>query len=195
VIGATALEHLRELVSYCEPACLDRNPIQTYEALVSGERLAYCPFAYGYSNYARANYADHILRFGGLIQFNGAPLRSMLGGTGLAISRSCRKLDVARAYAEYVASPACQRGPYVVAGGQPGHRSAWLDDTANAMTGNFFRDTLPTLDAAFLRPRYHGYMHFQNQAALVVHRYLREGGDPCTAVAELDGLYRQSLTR
>ena len=191
-IGAAALEHLHELVSYCEPACQDRNPIQTYEALASSSRAAYCPFAYGYTNYARAGYADHMLRFGGLIQFSGAPLRSTLGGTGLAISRSCRQPEVALAYAQYVASPACQRGLYVAAGGQPGHRSAWLDDTTNAMTGNFFRDTLPTLDAAFLRPRYNGYMHFQDQAGLVVHRYLREGGDPRAAVAELDGLYRQS---
>jgi multiple sugar transport system substrate-binding protein len=48
-IGAAALEHLRELVSYCEPACCDRNPIQTYETLVSSDQLAYCPFAYGYT--------------------------------------------------------------------------------------------------------------------------------------------------
>jgi multiple sugar transport system substrate-binding protein len=192
-IGAAALEHLREVVSYCEPACLDRNPIQTYEALASGSRVAYCPFAYGYTNYSRSGYASHILRFGGLIQFNGAPLRSTLGGTGLAISRSCRQPEVALAYAQYVASPACQRGLYVAAGGQPGHRSAWLDDTANATTGNFFRDTLPTLDGAFLRPRYQGYMHFQDQAGLVVHRYLHEGGDPRTAVAELDRLYHHSL--
>jgi len=194
-IGAAALEHLRELVSYCDPACLDRNPIQTYEALASGSRVAYCPFAYGYTNYARPGYASHILRFGGLIQFNGAPLRSTLGGTGLAISRACRQPEVALAYAQYVASPACQPRLYIAAGGQPGHRSAWLDDTTNAMTGNFFRDTLPTLDGAFLRPRYHGYMHFQDQAGLVVHGYLRKGGDPRMAVAELDGLYRQSLTR
>jgi multiple sugar transport system substrate-binding protein len=194
-IGATALEHLRELLSYCEPACLDRNPIQTYEALASGSRVAYCPFAYGYTNYARAGYASHILRFGGLIQFNGAPLSSTLGGTGLAISRTCRQPEVALAYAQYVASPACQRGLYVAAGGQPGHRSAWLDDAANATTGNFFRDTLPTMDAAFLRPRYNGYMHFQDHAGAVIHRYLREGGGPRAAVAEMDRLYHHSLTR
>jgi multiple sugar transport system substrate-binding protein len=192
-IGTTALEHLRELVRCCEPACLDRNPIQTYEALASGDRVAYCPFAYGYTNYARAGYASHILRFGGLIRFNGAPLRSTLGGTGLAISRSCRQPEVALAYAQYVASAACQRGLYVAAGGQPGHRSAWLDETANAITNDFFRDTLPTMAAAFLRPRYNGYMHFQDQAGPVVHRYLREGGDPRTAVAEIDALYRRSL--
>jgi multiple sugar transport system substrate-binding protein len=194
-IGASALEHLRELVSYCEPACLGRNPIQTYEMLASGRQMSYCPFAYGYTNYARAGYASHVLRFGGLIQFNGVPLRSTLGGAGLAISGSCRQLEVAVAYTQYVASPACQRGLYVASGGQPGHRSVWLDDLANAITGNFFRDTLPTLDAAFLRPRYHGYIHFQHQAGLVVQRYLREGGDARAAVAKLDRLYHQSLTR
>jgi multiple sugar transport system substrate-binding protein len=190
--GAAALDHLRELVSYCDPACFERNPILIYEALASGDELAYCPFAYGYTNYARAGYADHVLRFGGLVRLNGAPLRSTLGGTGLAISRACGHPEVALAYAQYVASPACQRGLYFGAGGQPAHRSAWESDTANSATGNFFRDTLPTLDAAFLRPRYNGYMHFQDQAGRVVQRYLRHGGDARAAVAALDELYRHS---
>jgi multiple sugar transport system substrate-binding protein len=194
-LGAAALEHLRELVTCCDPACLERNPILTYEALAAGDEVAYCPFAYGYTNYARAGYAGHVLRFGGLVRFNGAPLRSTLGGTGLAISRSCRHIEVALAYAQYVASPACQRALYFAAGGQPGHRSVWQDAAANASTGNFFRDTLPTLDAAFLRPRYNGYMYFQDRAGPVVHSHLRYGGDPRAAVAELDQLYRYSLTR
>jgi multiple sugar transport system substrate-binding protein len=192
-VGARALEQLRELLSYCDPACFARNPILTYEALSSGGKLAYCPFAYGYTNYARPGYADHVLRFGELVRFDGAPLRSTLGGTGLAISRACRHPELALAYAQYVASPSCQRGLYFSAGGQPGHRGAWADTAANDATGGFFRDTLPTLDAAFLRPRYNGYMHFQDQAAPLVRRYLRLGGDARATMAELDQLYRQSL--
>lgn len=89
-IGVAALEHLHELVSLCDRACLARNPIQTYEALVSGDDLVYCPFAYGYSNYARADYAPNILCFGGLVMWGGRRLRSTLGGTGLAVSQHCK---------------------------------------------------------------------------------------------------------
>jgi len=54
-VGLAALALLKELVSLCGQQCLRRNPITTYEALVRGE-AAYCPFAYGYSNYAREGY-------------------------------------------------------------------------------------------------------------------------------------------
>lgn len=190
--GVAALEALRELVARCEPACLERNPIRTYEAMLARDDLVYCPFAYGYSTYAQTAYAPTPLRFGGLVALDGRRLRSTLGGTGLAISRRCRDLDLALAYAQFVASPACQRGLYALAGGQPGHRAAWLDPEVNARAGDFYRDTLPTLDEAYLRPRYDGYIPFQDRAGEVVHAYLRDGGDPRQTLAEINRLYRES---
>ena len=194
-VGVTALEMLRELVNLCTPACLLRNPIAIYEALVGGDDLAYCPFAYGYSNYARAEYTTRPLRFGGLVSLGGRPLRSTLGGTGLAISAGCQHVQAALEYAQFVASPACQRGMYALCGGQPGHRQAWLDSALNQVCGNFFLDTLPTLEAAYLRPRYLGYIPFQDHAGPVIQRYLREGGDARAVMNEIDELYRQSMTR
>jgi multiple sugar transport system substrate-binding protein len=192
-VGVAALDMLRELVGLCAPACLGRNPIATYEALVGGDELVYCPFAYGYSNYARAEYTARPLRFGGLVRLNGRPLRSTLGGTGLAISARCRDMGPALEYAQFVTSPNCQRGMYATSGGQPGHRQAWLDPALNQACGNFFLDTLPTLDAAYLRPRYLGYIPFQDHAGPIVQRYLRDGGDARAALAEIDGLYRLSV--
>ncbi|HWQ15275.1 MAG TPA: extracellular solute-binding protein [Roseiflexaceae bacterium] len=192
-VVAGALETLRELLGLCDPACLQRNPIRTYEALAEGDGLAYCPFAYGYSNYARPGYARHTLRFGGLVTFGGRRLRSTLGGTGLAVSASCAHPEAALAYARYVASPETQRGLYVQSGGQPGHRAAWEDEAANALCGGFFRATLQTLDEAFLRPRFNGYDAFQDRAADLVHAYLRDGGDARGVAAALDALYRDSM--
>ena len=191
-VGNAALASLRELASLCDPACLERNPIRTYEAMVGGDKVAYCPFAYGYANYARADYAPRPLRFAGLVTLDGRPLRSTLGGTGLAISRRCRDLASAAAYLQSVADPAVQRGLYVAAGGQPGHRIAWVDPEVNQKCGAFFLDTLPTLDTAYLRPRYDGYIPFQDRAGEVVHAYLRDGGDTQSVLASLDLLYRAS---
>jgi multiple sugar transport system substrate-binding protein len=193
-VGLGALQLLQELLSLCSGDCLRRNPINTYEALVRGD-AAFCPFAYGYSNYAREGYAAHTLRFGGLVRLGGRPLRSTLGGTGLAISAGCRHPELALAYARLVAGPACQRGTYVLSGGQPGHRLAWEDAGANALCGGFFRDTLPTLDAAFLRPRYNGYMPFQDEAAGLVHRHLAGEADAHATLEELDRIYRESRIR
>lgn len=191
-IGVTALEHLRELVGLCSVACLDRNPIATYEAMTTSDEIVYCPFAYGYSNYARPGYAQHLLRFGGLVSFGTHQLRSTLGGTGLAISPRCANIEQAVAYAQFVADPDCQRGLYVSSGGQPGHRAAWQDRQVNAATSDFFLDTLRTLDEAYLRPRYPGYLHFQDQAGPVVQAYLKQGGDPRAAIEQLEVLYQQS---
>jgi multiple sugar transport system substrate-binding protein len=188
-IGVEALRMLRQLVSLCDPLCLTRNPIRTWELLASNEAVAYCPFAYGYSNYSRDGYADHTLKAGGLISLDTGNLcRSTLGGTGLAISSHCKERELAAAYAQFVASPACQAALYFDSGGQPGYRKAWLNQEVNRRSNNFFADTLSTLDAAYLRPRYEGYMHFQEKAGLVVHQYLKNGGSERTAFGALEDL-------
>lgn len=191
-VGARALELLRELVGLAGPENIDRNPIRTWEALARTDRYAYCPFAYGYSNYGRADYTANRLRFGGLVTLNGVRLRSTLGGTGLAISRRCADLETAVAYVRYVASPVCQTGLYTLTGGQPGHRAAWVDPGANDLTNTFFADTLATHDDAYLRPRYGGYIPFQDHAGDLVRDYLRDGGDAATVLTRIDTLYRES---
>jgi multiple sugar transport system substrate-binding protein len=191
--GAAALSRLRELVALCDPRCVERNPIRTYEAMVGGNAIGYCPFAYGYANYARADYTDRPLRFGGLVELEGERPRSTLGGTGLAISQRCRDPELAFEYAAYVASAEVQRGMYALCGGQPGHRAAWTDPEVNRLTNGFFASTLPTLDEAWLRPRYSGYIPFQDRAGDVVNHFLASGGDPQETLREIDRLYRESL--
>ncbi|MBA3450290.1 MAG: carbohydrate ABC transporter substrate-binding protein, partial [Chloroflexia bacterium] len=150
--------------------------------------------AYGYANYARADYTARPLRFGGLVALDGVRLRSTLGGTGLAISHGCNDPELAYEYATYVASAEVQRGMFVMSGGQPGHRSAWTDPHANRLTSDFFADTLQTLDESWLRPRYSGYIAFQDGAGEAVTHYLANGGDPRQVLATIDRLYRESLT-
>jgi multiple sugar transport system substrate-binding protein len=191
--GELALTMLRELLNLSAPGSLDRNPIRTWQLLAESDTVAYCPFAYGYSNYSRHGYASHQLTTGNLIKLdNGTPLRSTLGGAGIAVSAQCKHRDAAIAYAAHVASPLTQRTLYVSSGGQPGHRTAWLDAEANRITNNFFANTLPTLDATWVRPRWPGFIAFQDAASSIVHSYLR--GNAVTeqqVLADLDA----ALTR
>jgi multiple sugar transport system substrate-binding protein len=189
--GVAALEALKELVSACDPTCLVRNPIQTYEAMTQGDSIAYLPFAYGYSNYARPGYARKPLRFGGLVKRN-ATLRSTLGGAGMAISARCRQPRVAAEYLAWAMSASVQQGLYVNAGGQPGHRAAWLADEANRTTLGYFAATLPTLDDAWVRPRYPGYIDFQDAAGHAVHAFLRGESTAAAAYERLDTLHRSA---
>ncbi len=89
-MGIQVLEQLRELASLCNPEIFNWNPIAVYEALSHRDDLAYCPFAYGYSNYSRSGYSDNLLIFTDMVAMDGNRCRSTLGGTGLAISSSCR---------------------------------------------------------------------------------------------------------
>jgi multiple sugar transport system substrate-binding protein len=171
--GEQALQMLRELLTFSTPGSLDRNPIRTWQLLSESDTVAYCPFAYGYTNYSRPGYASHPLTTGNLITLDdGTPLHSTLGGAGLAISASCKNPQVAADYAQFVASPQCQRTLYTFSGGQPGHRATWLDPEANRVTNNFFTNTLTTLDAAWVRPRWPGFIAFQDVASAIIHRYL-----------------------
>jgi multiple sugar transport system substrate-binding protein len=186
--GKEALQMLRELVNLSAPGSLERNPIGTWQFLADSTRAAYCPFAYGYSNYSRHGYAANLITVGGLISLtpSDTPLRSTLGGAGLAISKQCQYRECALSYAQFVASPECQSTLYANCGGQPGHRVAWQDAALNVATNNFFTNTLRTLDNAWLRPRFPGYIGFQNLASSIVHHYLCHGGPESTVLAKLD---------
>ena len=190
---AGALEELRKLVELCDPACLSRNPIRTAEWMSATDdaRAAYCPFAYGYSNYSRPGYAKHLLKAGGLVAFNGRRLRSTLGGAGIAVSSKTKHPSACMDYAAFTASPDVQKGLYFEAGGQPGHRGAWTDDAVNAASSDFFHDTLQTLDESIVRGKFPGYMAFQDKATPLAHDCVARKSKPAEAAREINRLYRQ----
>jgi multiple sugar transport system substrate-binding protein len=186
-VGAQALTMLRELLVASASGALERNPIRTWQLLAESDSVAYCPFAYGYSNYSRRGYSSNVLTAGGLVSLDdGTLLRSTLGGAGIAISAQCKHHEAAVAYAAHVSSAVVQKTLYVTSGGQPGHRAAWLDADANCLTNNFFANTLPTLDQAWVRPRWPGFIAFQDTASTIIHEYLRgsaRGGEHAVLMA------------
>ncbi|NOU94543.1 extracellular solute-binding protein [Paenibacillus sp. LMG 31456] len=191
--GLRTLEQLRELAGYCTKEMFDWNPIKVYEAMTSRDDLAYCPFAYGYSNYSRPGYAKNILKFDDMVRIGSYDkLRSTLGGTGLAISVRCQHVDTALQYAIYAASPGCQKTLYTESGGQPGYRGAWEDSEVNRRNGDYFKNTLPALDRAYMRPRYSGYLDFQDHAGDFVRDYMMRGGNADRVLEQMNRLYGES---
>ncbi len=186
--GKQALQMLRELVQLSAHGSLERNPIATWQLLATSDKVAYCPFAYGYSNYSRPGYAANILTTGNLLSLDpkSPSLRSTLGGAGLAISSTCKHLEAAVAYAEYTASAQVQSTLYTHAGGQPGHRAAWRNQSLDSAANNFFANTLPTLDQAWVRPRFPGFIAFQDAASTRVHRYLVHGGSESQVLEDMN---------
>jgi multiple sugar transport system substrate-binding protein len=161
--------------------------------MVNTDDIAYCPFAYGYSNYSRLGYSRKLLHFYDLVQLNHQPMISSLGGTGLAISASSQHFTEAVKYAQFTGSSHVQQNIFADNGGQPGHLKAWESERINSATNQYFKNTLPALERAFLRPRYFGHMHFQDLAGDHIRHYLIYGGNEIEVLDELNKLYLKSL--
>jgi multiple sugar transport system substrate-binding protein len=99
---------------------------------------------------------------------------------------------VALDYAFWIAGADCQKGLYFASGGQPGNAVAWEDAACNAACRDFFRNTRRTLDTAWLRPRYNGYMQLQDLAGDIVHACLTGALSEAEAIARLDAAYRET---
>jgi multiple sugar transport system substrate-binding protein len=192
--AAHVLGLLREIVALIDPRCLTLDPIGIYEWMGrNADAPAYSPFGYGYTNYSRAGFCRYPLAFHdapGIAQ--PTPRGTVLGGTGIAVSAYTKHPEIAVDYAFWIAGADCQKGLYTASGGQPGHAAAWEDDTCNALTGNFFRNTRQTLNTAWLRPRYDGYMSLQDRAGDIVHACLRGEATEAATLLALDAAYRES---
>lgn len=187
---------MREIAAVMDPRCLRLDPIGIYEWMGRHNQApAYSPFGYGYSNYSRLGFCRFPLVFHdapGVAE--PTPRGTVLGGTGIAVSAFTEHRDTAIDYAFSIAGAACQKGLFTASGGQPAHAAAWEDDACNALTSGFFRNTRNTLNTAWLRPRYDGYMGLQDRAGDIVHACLRgEVGEQAT-IAALDQAYRESRT-
>jgi multiple sugar transport system substrate-binding protein len=190
-----ALEHLatlERLVAISHPGAYGWNPIRLLDHMASAEDVVASPILFGYSNYSRPGFRHSLVQFRPVPSAGLGPRGGVIGGAGLGISAHSRDRDAALEYATYVASPEIQRTLYAESGGQPGHRSAWLDPAVNDLSTGFFRDTLPGLDAGYLRPRYDGQLLVQNEGGDIMWQHLRGGGDPDRLLDRLDDLYRRS---
>ena len=192
--AAHVLGLMREIVALIDPRCLTLDPIGIYEWMGrNAEAPAYAPFGYGYTNYSRQGFCAFPLAFHdapGIAE--PTPRGTVLGGTGIAVSAFSRHPEIAVDYAFWIAGAACQKGIFTASGGQPAHAAAWEDDLCNALTGNFFRNTRRTLDTAWLRPRYDGYMALQDRAGSILHACLRGEMTEAATLAALDAAYRES---
>ena len=193
--GEHVLDLMKEIVALVDPRCLSLDPIGILNWMTryGGRGPIYSPFGYGYSNYSRDGYRQTPIKFVDAPGLNGnGPRGTVLGGCGIAVSAHSRYADIAVDYAFWVAGEDCQCGQYFEVGGQPGHAAAWESDHCNASTRDFFRNTRQTLETAWLRPRYRGYIDFQNRAGDVIHAYLLGNLSRRRTVITLNALYARS---
>src|SRR3954453_1918702 len=191
-IGEEALERLRLLAENSIEGALSANPITIWERMSSSDEIAYCPLAFGYSNYARNGYRSKLISFAAIPSSGRGPVGATLGGAGVSISASCPYLDLAVEYVSWIAGKVCQRTLYVESGGQPARKTAWLDTYANQLTNGYFAATLPALENAWLRPRFSGFEYFQIKALTVVSDFLRSELSCRETLNQLGELYTKA---
>jgi len=194
--GTRVLEELRQIVALMDRCCLQLDPIGILEWMGhSHDAPAYSPFGYGYTNYSRNGYCPHPLVFADAPGFDdNGPRGTVIGGTGIAVSNLSQHLDTAIDYAFWIAGAKCQAGLFFESGGQPGNAVAWDSDACNAASRDFFRNTRATLESSWLRPRYDGYMGFQEAGGDIVHACLRGEMTVPKTLSALETAYRESRT-
>jgi multiple sugar transport system substrate-binding protein len=188
-VAAQVLDRLHALITVSHPKSVDWNPIQVYDFMSSSSDSIYCPYGFGYSNYSRAGNSVRL-------RFTNAPSAgqrgcagTMLGGTGIAVSKLSAHQSEAIAYAKWLVSPEHQRGTYFREGGQPASLAAWTDPSVNSAAEDFFSGTLPTLQTAYVRPRFDGFVRFFEAAGVEINRCLRGEVKDTTLIRWLNDRY------
>jgi multiple sugar transport system substrate-binding protein len=191
-VGREILELLHELIAVAYPRSVDWNPIQVYDFMISSSEAIYCPYGFGYSNYSRRTVPVRLT-------FTDAPAAgqhgcagTMLGGTGVAVSSASDHDNDAVTYAKWLVTQEHQRGTYFHEGGQPASLAAWTDPRLNSACDGFFRSTLCTLQTAYVRPRFNGFVRFFEAAGIEINRCLRRECADHQLIQWLNDRYRAS---
>ena len=148
---------------------------------------------YGYSNYSRDGFRKNVLVYDDLPSFDGRATGSQFGGAGIAVSSRSKSPQAAAEAAYLLSTPEIQRTTYGHGGGQPGNLIAWKDNALNEASQNFFRNTLRTLENAWVRPRVLGWPQVQFQSSLVIHRCLVEKSVNARDVQEIAAMYEKHV--
>jgi multiple sugar transport system substrate-binding protein len=186
--GEGILEDLHHLAELVDPACLDENPIQAAERLAGDDRWCYAPLAFGYTNYGRTGFRRHRLAYVDMPAGPRGVAGSCLGGAGIAVSARTAHRSIAVDHALWLAGGDVQRGVYYASGGQPANIAAWDDDALDADSLGFFRGTRRTLDGAWVRPRFNGWLRVQDEVGGLVNRALRRELSDTACLEAADGV-------
>jgi multiple sugar transport system substrate-binding protein len=172
--GAEAAGIMADLLAHADPALAGQNPIAVLNAMAAPGGPAYCPLVYGYITYQRPPPGAAALAAFDAPSGPGG-IGSVLGGTGVAVTRSCRDVAAARALLLTLVSPDVQVRRYTELGGQSADRRAWRDPAADERAGGFYSATRATIEAAWVRPRFAGYLEFQSAASAALRAGLLAG--------------------
>jgi multiple sugar transport system substrate-binding protein len=173
-VGVAALELMSCLFQRMETSVLGLNPIGILETMSRTNQIACCPLIYGYVNYAApSDPGCHAVKFvnAPIVPQIGRP-GSTLGGAGIGISRRTKIGEGLIAYLTWLLNEQTQIEFVTAFDGQPSLLPAWIDPGVNRRWNDFYQDTAETVKQAWVRPRYPGYVQFQNEGSEILRQSL-----------------------
>lgn len=186
-----ALELIEELAARSEPE-IDVNPIHVLDRMAAGE-IDYSPLLYQYVNYALPGPGSRV-RFSDAPRGRAGVRGSVIGGTGLAVSRRCEPSPELIDHLKWLISTPAQIGFIPHHEGQPARRSAWTDPGINSSSLDFYRGTLATIEQSWVRPRHVGFPRLQNVLSAHVRAVARRDATAAEAAETIIRLLEKDRT-
>lgn len=170
----TALDIMRRMRDNFHEQSLKWDPIQLLDHMSTYDDIIYAPLVFSYTNYSRKGFKSRHLRF-----YNAPGVEyALLGGAGIAISSNTKYPNECAKFVTWITSSTIQKSVYVKENGQPGNIEAWKDKNANLITNNFFKNTIKTMELAYVRPRNPSWPTFQEFLGNTIHQNLAENTNP-----------------
>jgi multiple sugar transport system substrate-binding protein len=210
--GTAALDVMADLLAYADRDLSQQDPIAVLNVMAAPDGPAYCPLVYGYLTYQRRTDAGrgngYRVRRRTAAHRASAPtprrlaafdapagpggIGSVLGGTGLAVTRSCTGKGATAAAAAQLGlllSEQVQTQVFAQLGGQSAARQAWHDAAVDRASGGFYSATRASVEQAWVRPRFAGYPAFQLAASAVLRDGLLAGQPHAALVGKVNELF------
>ena len=152
-----------------------------------------CPLVYSYAYYGAAAGGRAPLAWSAAPRLFPAdgPGLGTLGGTGLAVSpRAYDRVLTVTKYARGLLDVGTQLDLVAPVGGQSATAAVWTSEAVDQAWNGHYSATLDTLTASYVRPRFDGWIAFQDELSERVRELLGNDEDPGRAVDRIEADYR-----
>ena len=192
-VGSAVIDELKVHLEFLHLDSINMNPIKVLDRMSKDDEIIYSPFLFGYTNYSRVGYKKNIVHFTDCPVNPSNNISSILGGVGLGVSSNSKNVDAAVSFTKYCASPSVQETTFTQDGGQPGNMIAWESEDNNKLCNNFFKNTIKTLQTAYVRPQHPLWNQFQEQGSELLHACLLKNESSEKMMKDLNQLYQSVI--
>jgi multiple sugar transport system substrate-binding protein len=188
------LELLRAVWRRSDQSAAGLDPIGIHELLAVSNELVCCPLVYSYAYYGAADGERQPLAWSAAPRLRSGDRlgNSTLGGTGLAVTPRAydRVLAVTR-YVRGLLDVGAQLDVVSSVGGQSATAAVWASDVVDKAWNGHYSATLETLTTSYIRPRFDGWIAFQDSLSERVRSLLSDDSDAGVAVDRIEADYRR----